>query len=303
MTEKLRQAIMAKMPELQIKTDEPLKNHCSFRIGGPADIIFVNTEAELLELMALLKAEGVKPLILGKGTNMLFADEGLARPVIRLAGSFCEAKMLENGCIEAGGAISLASLACLARDNSLTGLEFAHGIPGALGGAIYMNAGAYGGEMKDVLESVRFYSGDTGEIIEKPASELGLAYRTSCFEGREDIILSAVVRLAPGAKEEISGRMQELIEKRKTSQPLDKPSAGSTFKRPAVGYAAALIDECGLKGFAVGDAQVSEKHAGFVVNNGGASCADVLELMDKVKEIVLREKGIELCPEVRIIRD
>ena len=303
MTEKLRQAIMAKMPELQIKTDEPLKNHCSFRIGGPADIIFVNTEDELLELMAIMKAEGVKPLILGKGTNMLFADEGLARPVIRLAGSFCDAKLLEGDRIEAGSAISLASLACLARDNSLAGLEFVHGIPGALGGAIYMNAGAYGGEMKDVLESVRYYDGRTGEIIEKPASELGLAYRTSCFEGREDIILSAVVRLVPGDKNAISGRMQELIEKRRTSQPLDKPSAGSTFKRPAVGYAAALIDECKLKGFAVGDAQVSEKHAGFVVNNGSASCTEVLELMDKVKEIVLREKGIELCPEVRIIRD
>jgi len=303
MTDELRQSILRKIPELEIKIAEPLKNLCSFRIGGPADILLPKNEQELTELLNVLKAEGVKPLILGNGTNMLFSDEGLSRPIIRLGSNFAGMELLGENRIRAYSGVTLASLACFARDNSLTGLEFAHGIPGSLGGAVFMNAGAYGGEMKDVLQSVRYYDGDTGEIVEKDASDLGLAYRTSTFEGREDVIISAVVELSAGDREAISERMRELIEKRKTSQPLDKPSAGSTFKRPAVGYAAALIDECGLKGYSVGDAQVSPKHAGFVVNNGNASFDDVIKLMDHVKEIVLREKGVELCPEVRIIRD
>ena len=301
MTDALKNRILQTIPGLKLLEKEPMRDHCSFRIGGPADLLIPEDEGQLCALLDILEEAGQRPLLLGRGTNVLFADAGTARPVVCPGAGLQTVRPLEENRLEAACGITLASLACFARDRGLGGLEFAHGIPGSLGGAVFMNAGAYGGEMKDVLESVRFREGKSGKIRCLPAAELGLGYRTSRFEGTEDVILSAVLRLTPAPREDIAARMRELAEKRRASQPLDKPSAGSTFKRPAVGYAAALIDACGLKGFSVGGAQVSEKHAGFVVNSGGASSRDVLELMDRVRETVLREKGVELQPEVRII--
>ncbi|MGI6028866.1 MAG: UDP-N-acetylmuramate dehydrogenase [Candidatus Heteroscillospira sp.] len=301
MTEALVNELRQKMPGLELLADEPMKNYCSFRIGGPAVLALPENEERLCELLAFMRRAGEKPFVLGKGTNVLFPDCGTRRLVIRPAGELTAIRALDDTRLEAGCGASLAALACYARDRGLTGLEFAHGIPGSVGGAVFMNAGAYGGEMVQVLESVRYLDGESGEIREKPVSELELGYRCSRFCGREDVILSAVVCLEHGNTETIAARMRELAEKRRASQPLDKPSAGSTFKRPAVGYAAALIDECGLKGFSVGGAQVSEKHAGFVVNTGAASSADVLELMARVQKIVLDKTGVELQPEVRII--
>ena len=302
MNEKGLKQIRQSLPQLKLLENEPMSAHCSFRIGGPAAMAVPENETQLLELLALLHAMGEHPLFLGRGTNVLFSDSGTSRLVICPGSGFQTKEPVEGNRIQAGCGVTLAGLACFARDCGLSGLEFAHGIPGSLGGAVFMNAGAYGGEMADVLESVRFYDSARKEICTLPVSALELGYRTSCFAGTENIILSAVVQLTPAEPAEITARMRELAEKRRASQPLDKPSAGSTFKRPKTGYAAAMIDACGLKGYSVGGAQVSPKHAGFVVNNGGATCKDVLALMEHIRETVLREQGVELEPEVRIIR-
>ncbi len=299
-TDAVLQEISLAMPQLELRRGEELSRHCSFRIGGPAAMALPKSEGELLRILEICRTLGERPLLLGRGTNMLFSDAGTSRLVIKPRGDLERMESLGGGRIEAGCAVGLATLACFARDNGLAGLEFAHGIPGSLGGAVIMNAGAYGGEMKDVVASVRYLDGASGELREIPASEAGFGYRKSRF-GEGDVVLSAVLSLEPGGADEISRRMAELMEKRRASQPLDKPSAGSTFKRPATGYAAALIDECGLKGASVGAAQVSPRHAGFIVNNGGASFADVTQLMRMVQDTVLREKGVALEPEVRII--
>ena len=203
--------------------------------------------------------------------------------------------------MRAGAGISLAKLAVFAAEAGLSGLEFAHGIPGSLGGAVFMNAGAYGGEMKDVLESAEIALPD-GTLREVPAEELELSYRHSALEGSGALVTAATVKLTPAEPEAIRARMRELMEKRRASQPLDMPSAGSTFKRPVGGYAAALIDQAGLKGFAIGGAQVSEKHAGFVINRGGATFDDVLRLMEHIQKTVLEKSGVRLAPEVRILK-
>lgn len=304
MTDILLSRITNEIPELEIKYLEPMREYCSFRIGGPARAIALpRRQAELLKLYAIVRELAVSPLVIGKGTNLLVSDEGTGRLVIRLSDGFDDIKLLPDGCIEAQSGITLARLAAFARDNGLSGLEFAHGIPGTLGGAVFMNAGAYGGEMKDVLVSATFIDSDSGQVRTLDLEGLELGYRCSRFSKREDVIVSAVLKLHAGEPEKIAATMKELSEKRRASQPLNVPSAGSTFKRPEIGYAAAMIDECGLKGYSVGAAQVSPKHAGFVVNNGGASYADVRALMAHVQETVLREKGVRLEPEVRIIAD
>ncbi len=210
-------------------------------------------------------------------------------------------RRLDDVTLEADAGVLLSRLAVYAQQAGLAGLEFAHGIPGTLGGAVMMNAGAYGGEMKDVLSSVSFLDSDA-ELFRLPAGELGLGYRRSIFSDTGSIILDAEIRLTPGDRGEIGARMRELAQKRRASQPLDLPSAGSTFKRPAGGYAAALIDQAGLKGFAIGGAQVSEKHAGFVVNRGGATFEDVLRLMAHIEKTVFEKSGVRLEPEVRILK-
>ncbi len=285
-------------PGLYLLENEPMKAHCSFRIGGPADV-FVEPESEatLCALRRWLDARAVPMTVIGNGTNLLVHDEGIRGAVVRLGERF-SAISGENRRLYACAGVTLARLAAAAKERGLSGLEFAHGIPGSLGGAVVMNAGAYGGEMRGVVTSV-CYMNRSGEIDE--TWEPGFGYRQSRFESRGEIVIGAHLRLTPDDPAAIHARMMELWAKRSASQPLDKPSAGSAFKRPATGYAAALIDEAGLKGFTIGGAQVSEKHAGFVINTGGATFADVAALMEHIRKTVFEVSGVMLEPEVRIL--
>lgn len=289
------------LPDLKWAADEPMAKHTSFRIGGPAKrMAFPKTREQLVVLMGFLQDAGVKPLLIGNGTNLLVADKGLDTVVIDTSAELSHIELTDEGEIAADAGVSLAKLALFAWKNGLTGLEFAHGIPGTLGGGVVMNAGAYGGELKDVVTEVTALYLDGVKVL-TPA-ELDFSYRHSVFSAGEGIVLGAKVKLESGDPDAIKAKMDDLMARRKASQPLELPSAGSTFKRPAGGYAAALIDAAGLKGYAVGGAQVSEKHAGFVVNRGGATFDDVLRLMDHIRSEVLRTSGVELEPEVKIIR-
>lgn len=289
------------LPDLKWAADEPMAKHTSFRIGGPAKrMAFPKTREQLVVLMGFLQDAGVKPLLIGNGTNLLVADKGLDTVVIDTSAELSHIELTDEGEIAADAGVSLAKLALFAWKNGLTGLEFAHGIPGTLGGGVVMNAGAYGGELKDVVTEVTALYLDGVKVL-TPA-ELDFSYRHSVFSAGEGIVLGAKVKLESGDPDAIKAKMDDLMARRKASQPLELPSAGSTFKRPAGGYAAALIDQAGLKGYAVGGAQVSEKHAGFVVNRGGATFDDVLRLMDHIRSEVLRTSGVELEPEVKIIR-
>lgn len=301
-TEKLINDIRSAMPGLEMHENEPMSAHCSFRIGGPARLMACPASgAEAAALLRLLREADAPVELMGKGTNLLVADEGLDAVVVRLGEAISGAELLPGDRVRAGAGISLAKLAVFAAEAGLSGLEFAHGIPGSLGGAVFMNAGAYGGEMKDVLESAEIALPD-GTVREVPAEELELSYRHSALEGSGALVTAATVKITPAEPEAIRARMRELMEKRRASQPLDMPSAGSTFKRPVGGYAAALIDQAGLKGFAIGGAQVSEKHAGFVINRGGATFDDVLRLMEHIQKTVLEKSGVRLEPEVRILK-
>ena len=292
------------IPEAQIRQDEPMSKHSSFRIGGPADVVVtVCSEEELSKLLKLLHAEDARYMLIGNGSDLLFADEGYRGVIVKLGGDFEHFELLESGddVIRVGSARMLSSTANFARDNALAGLEFASGIPGTLGGALFMNAGAYGGEMKDVVESVTLMKSDGSSVYELSGEEMEFSYRDSVLQHNDDIAIYARVRLQKDDKEAITERMNELAEKRRTKQPVNFPSAGSTFKRPTGGYAAALIEKAGLKGRTVGGAQVSEKHSGFVINIGGATSKDVRELIDIVAQEVEQNSGIKLEPEVRII--
>lgn len=301
-TEKLINDIRSALPGLEMHENELMSAHCSFRIGGPVRLMACPASgAEAAALLRLLREADAPVELMGKGTNLLVADEGLDAVVVRLGEAISGAELLPGDRVRAGAGISLAKLAVFAAEAGLSGLEFAHGIPGSLGGAVFMNAGAYGGEMKDVLESAEIALPD-GTLREVPAEELELSYRHSALEGSGALVTAATVKLTPAEPEAIRARMRELMEKRRASQPLDMPSAGSTFKRPVGGYAAALIDQAGLKGFAIGGAQVSEKHAGFVINRGGATFDDVLRLMEHIQKTVLEKSGIRLEPEVRILK-
>lgn len=285
-------------PDLLLERREPMSAHTSFRIGGPAPMAFPRSVEELTAVWSFCVAHDAPPLILGAGTNVLAPDAGLERLVLctRELTGLCH---LGNGRIEAQCGVSLTRLACFARDLGLTGLEFAHGIPGSVGGGVYMNAGAYGGELCQVVERTTALLPD-GTLWQVEGDAHHFAYRHSVFEERQAVVLSCIVRLQPGDPAAITEKMRELIEKRRASQPLELPSAGSTFKRPVGGYAAALIDRAGLKGKGVGRAAVSEKHAGFVVNLGGATAQDVLDTMELIEKTVEEQSGIHLEPEVRI---
>ena len=303
-THLLEKDLRAALPELRLLRDEPMKHHCSFRIGGPAALFAEPaSEEELTALRRFLWKRGAEPVVIGSGTNLLIADAGLtAQSMVIRIGEGLDAIAFDDGAtVYAGAGVALSRLALAARDRGLSGLEFAHGIPGSLGGGVAMNAGAYGGEMKDVVASARYLDA-AGEVHETP--DLDFAYRHSRFTtgGDGSVILGATLCLTPGDPSEIGARMRELMARRAASQPLDKPSAGSTFKRPANGYAAALIDGAGLKGFTIGGAQVSEKHAGFVVNAGNATCDDVLKLMEHIQKTVETRFGVLLEPEVKILR-
>lgn len=299
---KERLAALCQLEEIPVLWDEPMKNHTSFKIGGPAAALCVPKDRrQLRELVGFVQREGVDSWYIGNGSNLLVSDKGLNGVAILLDSGF-------DGEIEVDGTVLLApagkklSAVCAAACAAgLTGLEFAYGIPGSVGGAVYMNAGAYGGEMKDRLLWVE-YLAPTGEIVRLEQEQLSLSYRHSRFmeEGMQgSCIVRAAFGLQRGEKAAIQSEMDRILNQRRQKQPLEYPSAGSTFKRPQGAFAAQLIDECGLKGFTVGGAQVSKKHAGFVINTGKATCADVLELTRQVRECVQEKTGYLLELEVR----
>ena len=299
--EELKKRLAERCPALELRVNEPMSKHTTFRIGGPAALMALPRTMEEVQTVLKTAAElGVEPFFLGNGSNLLVADEGYPGFIIKLTWDFDGIREVNRG-LETGGAVLLSRLSNALVGRGLTGLEFAGGIPGSVGGAVTMNAGAYGGEMAQVLESVTFLD-EAGEVCTLPASECGFGYRKSIFSQRKCLILRARFRLEQGDGYAIKARMDELAAKRREKQPLEYPSAGSMFKRPLGHFAAALIDQCGLKGLTVGGAQVSEKHAGFVVNRGGATCGDVLALVDQVKEEVLRQTGVELEMEVKVLR-
>ena len=292
-------SLIALAEKLKIKylLNEAMSLHTSFKIGGAADImLFPENEGHLTEILTTAKEKNIPTFILGKGSNLLVSDEGIEGAVISTL-SLSKITLLDETTIKAEAGATMAALCKAARDNSLTGLEFAYGIPGTVGGALYMNAGAYGGDISMVVESAQSIKSDF-EIINRRADQMALGYRKSVYDENGEIITSVTFSLKKGNKEEITSAMDTFMQKRKNSQPLEYGSAGSTFKRPKGYYAAALIDECGLKGVNVGDAEVSVKHAGFVINKGKATCADVITLIEKIKKTVMDKRGVELNTEV-----
>ena len=288
------------LPEIHLTMEEPMAKHTSFRIGGPVEVMAFPKSAD--ELAKILKASALLNIthaIMGAGTNILAPDEGIRGLVICLKDCMDGMEQLDGNRIRVAAGVSMTRAAVFAANLGLSGLEFAHGIPGSVGGGVYMNAGAYGGEICQVCESVDVMDKE-GNISTVACDCMAFSYRHSILEERDGIVLSAVFALTPKPQEEIRAKMAELMTKRKSSQPLDLPSAGSAFKRPVGGYAAALIDQAGLKGFCIGGAGVSTKHAGFVVNNGGATAADVKEVLRQVADKVFENSGIRLEPEVRI---
>ena len=298
--EQLKQLLTA--AGIAYKENEPLAAHCTFKIGGPARLFVQPTDrAQLCRAVALCKAQGVRYYLLGNGSNILFADEGYNGAVLDVS-SMQDAVEVHGTQLTAGAGVRLSALCKTALEHGLTGLEFAYGIPGTVGGAVYMNAGAYGSELKDVLESVTFLDSDL-QLRTLPAADLAMGYRTSIFEQNPDwCILSATVVLHRGDGAAVLARMQELLGKRREKQPLEWPSAGSTFKRPQGAFAGKLIEDCGLRGFTVGGAQISEKHCGFVINRGGATCADVVALTEQVRQIVEARTGFVLEREIRVVK-
>lgn len=292
--------------QLPFVQQEVLAGHTTFKIGGPAAFWCApRNAAELRRILQHCRAQGVRVYLLGNGSNTLFDDAGFDGAVVDMRG-LNEMKASDADTylvrITAGAGQTLGRLCSKAQTLGLTGLEFACGIPGTVGGAVYMNAGAYGGELKDVLESVTFLDSDL-QLRTLPAADLKMGYRTSLFEENPDwCILSATVVLRHGDGAAVLARMQELLGRRKDKQPLEWPSAGSTFKRPQGAFAGKLIEECGLRGFTVGGAQISEKHCGFVINRGGATCADVVALTEQVSRIVRDKTGFVLEREIRVVR-
>ena len=292
--------ISAFLPGIQLRYSEPLSKHTSFRIGGGAEVMAFPKTAE--ELARILKASALldcKPAILGAGTNVLAPDEGLPGLTICLKDCLDGMERLDEARIRIMAGVTMSRAAVFAANLGLSGMEFAHGIPGTVGGGVYMNAGAYGGEICQICESVEVMDRN-GNIRRLSNTEMAFSYRHSCLEETDDIVISADFRLIPGSTEAIKARMKELIGKRSASQPLDLPSAGSAFKRPVGGYAAALIDQAGLKGYQVGGAAISTKHAGFAVNLGGATAQNVRELLQQVSDKVFESSGIRIEPEIRI---
>lgn len=288
--------------QVEILVAEPMKNHTTFRIGGPADALALpKTPEEVAEVVRFCHEHAQPYYVLGNGSNLLVSDEGYRGLVLQLYRNFNDIQVNGETITVQSGAM-LAAVARTAYQTGLTGLEFASGIPGTIGGAVVMNAGAYGGEMKNVLKEVTVLTKE-GEVLVIPAKALELGYRTSVIPKNGWIVLGAVLQLKKGDQEQILARMEELKEQRITKQPLDLPSAGSTFKRPEGYFAGKLIMDAGLCGFTVGGAQVSEKHCGFVVNRGDATAADVWELICEVKRRVKEMTGVELEPEVKLLGD
>ncbi len=283
-----------------IKINEPMKNHTYFKIGGNVDLLLIPANVDqLLEAVKLLQKHGEKPIVIGNGTNLLVSDKGIRGVVIKVSKKMSNIAV-EGDKIVADSGCLLSQIASKALENALEGFEFAGGIPGSLGGAIAMNAGAYDGEMKDVIDSVVCMNKE-GEMFELSNEKLKFSYRHSAIQAEDLIVLQAKIKLQKGDAAAIKAKIDDFAERRITKQPLNMPSAGSTFKRPIGDYASRLIEANGLKGLRYGDAQVSEKHCGFIVNVGEAKCQDVMRLISVIQKTVKDQSGIELCPEVKII--
>ena len=294
----LAETLRALAPE-RVLESEPMSRHTTFRVGGPAELMFLPASAgELTAALDAARSAGAPVHLVGNGSNLIVRDGGLRGLTIVMGEPFSSVRVVGSRVIAQAGA-PLARVAAVAHEAGLTGLEFASGIPGTLGGGCAMNAGAYGGQLSDVIESALVLLDGTARTLGRDELEMG--YRSTRVLREGGIVLEARFALAPDDPAEIAARMRELNARRREKQPLNLPSAGSTFKRPEGHFAGALIEGCGLKGARVGGAQVSEKHAGFIVNAGGATAADILALMARVRETVLRETGVELEPEVRII--
>ena len=287
-------------PKMSICFEEPLSKHTSFRIGGPAEAMaFPKNREELAELLKKSCLWDRKPVILGAGTNVLAPDEGMRGLIICLKDCLDGMERVDGTSIRVMAGVTMARAAVFAASQGLSGLEFAHGIPGTIGGGVYMNAGAYGGELGSLCREVELMDRE-GKTHVLTHEQMDFSYRHSCLEETDWIVVSALLSLEPGKEETIRARMKELQAKRLASQPLNYPSAGSAFKRPQGGYAAALIDQAGLKGFRVGDAAISEKHGGFAVNLGKATAEDMKTLLKEVSEKVEAQSGIHLEPEIRV---
>ncbi len=284
-----------------LKENEALSLHTSFKIGGPADIFLTPDSPVLLqEMINFLQTKQLRFMVMGGGNNLLFPDEGFRGVIIstdKINALTCDENILTAQC-----GVSLWDLTAFAYDNSLSGLEFACGIPGSVGGAVFMNAGAYGGEMKDVITSVDFLDHDN-QVRNHGLSGHNFAYRTSLYQQRNYLVLQAKFKLTPRKKEEIQAEMQDLQHRRESKQPLEYPSAGSVFRRPEGYFVGKLIDDCGLRGFSIGDAQISDKHSGFIINKGHATAQDVKNLIKHIQEIVKCKFGVELHTEIRIIEN
>lgn len=290
------------VPEERLLFHEPMNRHTTFRVGGEAECMaVVETQDELSQLVSYLSRIEQEYFVLGNGSNLLVGDKGYRGIVVKL-GSRLSAVRVERDHIAAGAGALLSQVASAARDAGLSGMEFAAGIPGSIGGGIVMNAGAYGGEMKQIVQMVRVMDKE-GEILTLDNDTMEFGYRTSIIRNRPFIVLGVVLKLTPGNKDEISAKMEELMKQRKSKQPLEYPSAGSTFKRPEGYYAGKLIMDAGLRGYRIGGAQVSEKHCGFVINSGGASAADIREVIEEVQERVRDRFHVRLEPEVIFLGD
>ncbi len=305
--QKLCQRLSGVVQPEQILVNEKMSAHTTFRVGGEADIfVEIKTSADLENVLAVLRSEGFSKLnedfyLLGKGSNVLVSDRGIRGVVLHLTREYGDIHIAENGTTlvcEAGAA--LAAIAHKAYEYGLTGFEFAAGIPGSLGGAIVMNAGAYDGEMRQVVKSVRLMAPD-GTTVEKSAEEMHFSYRHSILKEESLIVLNVTIALASGSQQEIRARMEDLAARRRSKQPLEYPSAGSTFKRPAGYFAAKLIEDAGLRGFSIGGAQVSEKHCGFVINKGNATAADIYALIREVQKRVKASSQVTIEPEVILL--
>ncbi len=295
-----------KLPDSEVLFDEPMSRHTTFRVGGKADIYVNVAHGELKDAVMLCRSAGVPFTVIGNGSNILVGDGGIRGAVIELGNRCCgiEIQQREDDgsvMIRAEAGAMLSSLSSFAAEEALTGLEFASGIPGTVGGAVTMNAGAYGGEIKDVISEAACMDPATGESFTLSRDELKLDYRHSVVMERPVIITSAVFKLEPGDRQDIKAHIEEIRQKRIDKQPLNFPSAGSTFKRPVGYFAGKLIEDAGLKGFSVGGAEVSEKHAGFVINKGGATAADIRSLIREVSDRVFETSGVRLEPEVRLL--
>ena len=292
---------LAKKLGAEVIENAPMNKHTSFKTGGNADLLIIPASIDSLqEIIKKCKELNVKPFVMGNGSNLLVTDNGYKGIIIKIGSQLSEIKMLDDNTIYCESGVMMKTICNFALENSLSGLEFAFGIPGNLGGAVYMNAGAYGGEMKDVLYSCTHIDTD-GNIGVLTKDELDLGYRRSAYTDNGYTIISAVLKLQKGDKTEIKEAMNDKLQRRKDKQPLEFPSAGSTFKRPEGYFAGALIEDCNLKGYTIGGAQVSEKHAGFVINRGGATSTDILNLIKYIQDTVFEKHGVKLETEVKII--